>query len=113
MDAVDREHGLYLVLASGLLVDHAATGSYETAVFYFCPEGDVNSFEIAISEAAGEFTAIYRVRLARSFFVFGRDIGGIDDDTVYALFPKAVMCPESRKAGLIDGMTGCAREIAS
>jgi hypothetical protein len=77
MNAIKSEHGLYLVLAPGLLLDHALSGSEQTAIFDFYPGGDIDSYEFSVPVAAGKFAAIHLIGFACPFFVFCRDISGI------------------------------------
>jgi hypothetical protein len=79
MDAIKSEHGLDLVLAPGLLLDHVSPGPEQTAIFDVWPRGNIDSLEFSVPEAAGKFAAIHLIGFSCPFFVLRWDIGRIHD----------------------------------
>ena len=86
--------------------------SEQTAVLDLYPSWDVDSSKLTVSQAATKFAAVYLVGFTRSLFICCRDVGRINHDAIDAFFPQTIVDPETRIAGLINGMIDCAGKIS-
>jgi hypothetical protein len=102
VDAVKAQNRLDLVLAARLFPDHVVAGPEKASVLCLGPGGNIDPFDLAVSEAPGQFAAVYPVGLACTLLVLRGHIGRIDNETLDALLLEPVMDPESRIAGFID-----------
>ena len=113
MDTIKKEHRFDLVLATGLLSDHALAGPHQTAIFQLRAAGDIDALEFSVPQIPGEFTAIGPIPFASSLFVLGRHIRRIDHDRVDALVLELVMDPKTAVTRLIDRMIPSTRKVTS
>ena len=106
------QQGLDLIFAARLLADHGLAGPDQAAVFHRRPGWDIDPFDLAAAQTAGEFAAVASVALAAPLLVPGRDVGRVGDPACNPVCLELVMNPEAAKPGFVDSRAVCPREMA-
>lgn len=84
-----------------MFLAHVVSGSQKALVLGFGLGRDVNPFDLAASEALGQFPAVNTIGLACALFVFCGHIGRIDYDALDTLPLQLAVDPEAGEAGFI------------